>query len=153
MASGCVRIGPLDDSSLAARKLGEGHAYFVASPGYLARHGAPAPETLGAARCIGLGPRETWTALGVRTKVEPVLVVNDLEVACDAAIADVGVALVPAILCREAVRRGRLRVLFGPGPALRRGVYAVYPSWQFMPASTVPVGSLDRAAGAAQGRG
>lgn len=129
-----IRIGHLDDSSLAVRKLGEGALYYVASPRFLAAHGTPSARELGAARCVGVRPFETWTAAGVTVKLEPVLVVNDLEVACDAAIAGVGITRLPAIVCREAVRDGRLRVLFGPEPALLQPVYAIYPSRQYLPA-------------------
>ena len=130
-----IRVGALDDSSLTARKLGEGHVYLVASPRYLAaRPAAPTARSLRAARCIGTRPLETWRAAGVSVKIEPVLVVNDLEVACDAAVAGVGIARLPALVCREAVRDGRLRILFGPEPAILRTVYAVYPSRRYLPA-------------------
>jgi DNA-binding transcriptional LysR family regulator len=129
-----IRIGNLDDSSVVARKLGEGHAYFVASPEFVARHGAPSPTKLASQRCVGTRPRETWELAGVTAKIEPVLVVNDLEVACEAAIAGVGIARVPAIVCREAVAAGRLRVLFGPEAVTLRPVYAVYPSREYLPA-------------------
>lgn len=129
-----IRIGDLDDSSLTARKLGDGHVYFVASPGFLARYGTPTAKDFRAARCVGLQPFETWEAAGVRSKIEPLLVVNDLEVACEAAIAGVGVARLPALVCGQAVRDGRLRILFGPEPATIRPVYAVYPSRQYLPA-------------------
>lgn len=36
-----IRVGPLASSRLIARKLGESRLAVVASPGYLARHGAP----------------------------------------------------------------------------------------------------------------
>lgn len=129
-----IRIGPLDDSTLAARKLGEGHVYCVASPGFLARAGTPAPGDLRAARCIGVRSSETWQVGGAQAKITPVLVAGDLEVACEAAIAGVGIARLPALVCREAVMDGRLRVLFGPESALRRAVHVVYPSRQHLPA-------------------
>lgn len=129
-----IRIGPLDDSSLAARKLGEGHVYYVASPDYLARHGTPAPDALREARCVGIRAFETWEILGTRNKIDPVLVVNDLEVACEAACAGVGIARLPSLVCREAVIGGRLRVLFGLDSGLRQPVHAVYPSRQYLPA-------------------
>jgi DNA-binding transcriptional LysR family regulator len=129
-----IRIGGPGDAALVARKLGEGHVYYAASPSFLARHGAPNPTELRATRCIGIRPFETWELDGVVTRIEPVLVVNDLEVACEAAIAGVGVAQLPALVCRDAVASGRLQVLFGPEPALERAVYAVYPSRQYLPA-------------------
>lgn len=129
-----IRIGALDDSSLAAKKLGEGHVYYVASPRFLSDHGAPTPSTLRAARNIGVQPFETWEVSGVKVKIEPALVVNDLEMACDAAIAGVGIARLPSLVCRDAVHDGRLRVLFGPEPAQLPAVYAVYPSRRYLAA-------------------
>jgi DNA-binding transcriptional LysR family regulator len=128
-----IRVGNLDDASIAARRLGEGHTYFLASPAYLRTHGRPTPKKLGQARCITLQPFETWTIDGVSTKIEPVLVVNDLEVACDAAIAGVGIVRAPSIVCREAVAKGRLVPLFTEAPALVRPVWAVYPSRRYLP--------------------
>lgn len=128
-----IRIGALDDSSLTTRKLGDGHLYYVASPGFLSQHGVPGARELRTARCIGIRPFETWAVADIQSKIAPVLVVNDLEVACEAAIAGVGMARLPAIVCRDAVLDGRLRVLFGPEPALLPGVYAVYPSRQHLP--------------------
>jgi DNA-binding transcriptional LysR family regulator len=129
-----IRVGALADSSLAARKLGEAHVDYVASPQFLAKHGVPGKGDLRSARCVGLRPSEIWELSGVRTKISPVLVVNDLEVACEAAIAGVGIAQLPAFVCREAVADGRLRTLFGPAPPMRRSVHAVYPSRQYLPA-------------------
>ncbi|WP_225411640.1 LysR family transcriptional regulator [Stigmatella hybrida] len=128
-----IHIGPLDDSSLVARKLGEGRGHFVASPRFLAKYGTPSARELRSARCIGFSAFETWEAEGVRSRIDPVLTVNDLELACEAALAGVGIARVPAILCQDAVLDGRLKVLFGPRPAMRRPIHAVYPSRVSLP--------------------
>ncbi|MCE9669896.1 LysR family transcriptional regulator [Myxococcus stipitatus] len=128
-----IHIGPLDDSALVSRKLGEGPYHFVASPRFLARHGTPSPRELRSARCIGFTPFDTWEAEGVKTRIDPVLTVNDLELACEAAIAGVGIARVPDILSQEAIRDGRLKVLFGPGPAMTRAIHVVYPSRRNLP--------------------
>ncbi len=127
-----IRIGALDDSSLTAVKIGDGQVYFAASPGYVKRMGL-SPD-LREARCIGMRAFETWSVGGAQIKVEPVLVVNDLEIGCDAAIAGVGIARLPSLVCREAVDDGRLRVLYGAEPALVSPVHAVYPSRQYLPA-------------------
>lgn len=131
-----VRVGRLDDSSLTARKLGEGHIYYVASPGFLADQGRPEPAALARTRCIGMQPVETWAISGHRVKLEPVLVVNDLEVGCDAAVAGVGVARLPSIVCHQAVRSGALEILFGPQPDMVRPVHVVYASRQHLPLKT-----------------
>ncbi|NOK16719.1 LysR family transcriptional regulator [Corallococcus carmarthensis] len=123
-----IHIGPLNDSSLVARKLGEGAVRFVASPRFLAKHGTPDARELRSARCIGFSPFETWEAEGVKSRIDPVLIVNDSELACEAAIAGVGIARVPDILSQEAVRGGKLKVLFGPKPAMLRAIHVVYPS-------------------------
>ncbi|WP_167506420.1 LysR family transcriptional regulator [Corallococcus carmarthensis] len=123
-----IHIGPLNDSSLVARKLGEGAVRFVASPRFLAKHGTPEARELRSARCIGFSPFETWEAEGVKSRIDPVLIVNDSQLACEAAIAGVGIARVPDILSQEAVRDGRLKVLFGPKPAMLRAIHVVYPS-------------------------
>lgn len=128
-----IRIGALDDSSLTAKKLGEGHVYYVASPAHLAAHGPPTARTLRAARCIGTRPHETWDVEGERIKVEPILVVNDLEVACEAAVAGVGIARLPSLVCRDPVLDGRLRVIFPATSGAVRPVYAVFPSRQHLP--------------------
>ncbi|WP_224364264.1 LysR family transcriptional regulator [Hyalangium versicolor] len=129
-----IRIGPLDDSTLVARKLGEGPIHFVASPGFLSKYGAPSARDLRSARCIGFNAFETWEAEGVKTRIDPVLTVNDLELACEAAIAGVGIARVPAIVCRDAVRDGRLKILFGPKSVAMRAIHVVYPSRLNLPA-------------------
>lgn len=127
-----IRIGALDDSSLAARKLSDGRVYYVASPGYVRRAGL-SPD-LREARCIGMRPFETWSVGRERFKIAPVLVVNDLEIGCEAAIAGVGVARLPSLVCREALAGGKLRVLYGAEAAMVTPVHAVYPSRQYLPA-------------------
>jgi DNA-binding transcriptional LysR family regulator len=129
-----IRIGDLADSSLSARKLGESHVYYVASPAFLAARGAPTAATLRGTRCIGMRPVEKWELAGASSKIEPVFVVNDFEVACEAAVAGLGVARLPAIVCRDAVSEGRLRVLAGLAPPMLRPVYAVFPSRRHLPA-------------------
>ncbi len=129
-----IRIGKLDDSSLSARKLGDGYVYYVASPEFLATYGVPTVQTLGTARTVSSSSSEVWEVFGETVNVEPILVVNDLEMVCDAAIAGVGIARLPSIVCQEAVLDGRLKILFGPDSALKRSVYAIYPSRHYLPA-------------------
>lgn len=129
-----IRVGQLDDSTLSARKLGEGHMYYVASPGFVRVHGVPTPKRLRELRCVGTRAIETWELPGLTQKIEPVLVVNDLEIAAEAAIAGVGIARLPSLVCRAAVLEGRLKVLFGPEATSLRPVYALMPSRQYLPA-------------------
>lgn len=123
-----IRIGPLHDSTLSARSLGEGHVYYVASPAFIAAHGMPSATALPELPCIGMRSVETWDVAGQPYKIQPRLVVNDLEVACETAIAGVGIANLPSIVCRDAVREGRLQLLFGAAATRVRPVHAVFPS-------------------------
>ena len=129
-----IRIGEVEESSMFVRKLGEGHTYYVASPAFLSEYGLPTVATLRGMRTIGLRAVEQWEVEGTSLRIEPLLVVNDLEVCCACAIAGVGVARLPSIVCREAVADGRLRVLFERSVVMRRPVYAVVPSRRNLPA-------------------
>lgn len=62
--------GPLDDSSLVARKLGESAVHYVASPRFLAKHGTPDARALGGARCIGFSVRDLEVQ-GVKSRIDP----------------------------------------------------------------------------------
>ena len=59
-----IRFGPMSDSSLIARKLGETRKVIVASPDYLARRGTPqVPEDLHSHDCLGFNFKRaapTW---------------------------------------------------------------------------------------------
>lgn len=124
-----VRVGIRNDSSVIARKLGSSNVHCVASPGFLAKHRVAEPASLTGLPCIGMQAKETWS-IGTRSKcvVEPALVVNDLEVGLEAAIAGVGVARLPAFLLRPYTASGALSVLFDGLVVARRTLYAVYPS-------------------------
>lgn len=129
-----IRVGHLPDSGLAARSLGKGYVYYVASPDYLRRHGPPDPALPAGWRCIAVAASEAWQLGGRKVAIEPVLLVNDLEMACDAALAGVGIARVPSLVCRDAVLEGRLQVLPGIPPLPPRPVHAVFPSRTGLPA-------------------
>jgi DNA-binding transcriptional LysR family regulator len=129
-----IRVGELDDSSLTARKLTDAYVYHVASPRYLSRQGHPRhAHELRQARCITLRPHETWVVKGEPVKIEPVLVLNDLEACCDAALAHIGIAQLPSIVCGEPVRRGELVTLFGLEPTYTLPIHAIFPSRQYLP--------------------
>lgn len=130
-----VRIGRLDDSGLIARRLTTSRNVVVLSPAYAAAHGTPRRlEELAAHPAITYSnrrPAEEWTfetAAGLRAvRVKSRLQVNNGDVMRDAAIAGLGIAMLPRFLCAEALAAGTLvEAPLEAAPPLG-GVYAVYP--------------------------
>ena len=132
-----VRMGPLDDSRLVARRLGAPqHVGLFASPGYLRRAGTPKlPRDLARHRCLvmsGSFSPTRWTLHGERKPVivtiVPHLAVNSYEVLRELAVAGLGIVRLPALYSRDGVASQTLReVLRAFAPPPRQG-FAVYPS-------------------------
>ncbi len=115
-----VRIGPLTDSRLVARKLADRRRLLCASPAYLHRQGAPQrPSDLARHACLlfngAPGPR--WDLLGedgssLQVHVGGPLVTDDLDALRAAAVGGLGVLLGSEWLLGPEIRAGRLvRVL------------------------------------------
>ena len=127
-----IRIGALSDSTLIARRLGVARQVLVASPAYLAAHGAPqSPADLARHACIVYGNAamaHQWRFADGTVGVEPRLTVNNGEIMCDAAVAGLGIANLPLFIAAEALRAGKLaRVL--PDESLDEGaIHAVWPA-------------------------
>jgi DNA-binding transcriptional LysR family regulator len=136
-----VRIGALADSSLVARRLAPHRRILCAAPAYLARAEAVvAPADLRRQECLVFtrqpGPHWYFRAPGSET-LEPVeprgrLHCNDSEALLGAALAGLGIALLPAWLAGPDLASDRLTALLAgwqasmaPGP--ERGIWAVYP--------------------------
>ena len=113
-----IRLGELEDSSLIARRLATYARFLVASPDYLA-HAPPldTPDDLRRHTCILTSPdRQSWaleTADGdVVIRVPWRLAVQNIFSVRDAALAGLGVAMIPAYVVNEDLAAGRLvRVL------------------------------------------
>lgn len=128
-----IRITKLKASALIARRLASTPIDICAAPAYLARHGRPArPEDLTRHNCLRyalLRPDHEWRLYGERGRIE-LAVQSNLETTSgtmlrEAAIAGVGLAILPRFMIVDALRTGQLeRVLeaFAPPPM---GIYAV----------------------------
>jgi DNA-binding transcriptional LysR family regulator len=121
-----IRFGPLSDSSLTARKLGETGRVIVASPDYLAKHGTPrVPEDLHGFNCLNFNFRRAepiWPfrregrdfALSVKGSFEA----NNGETLGQLAAAGVGIARVGSFSVAPEIAAGRLVPIledFNPG--------------------------------------
>ncbi|WP_295241151.1 LysR substrate-binding domain-containing protein [uncultured Brevundimonas sp.] len=138
-----IRFGPLLDSPLTARRLGETGRTIVASPTYLARRGVPhVPEDLHQHDCLNFNFRRlepVWPfrrdgrdyALTVRGPVEA----NNGESLTQLALAGVGVTRVGNFSVADAIAKGALVPLledFNPGD--REPIHAVFVGGASVPA-------------------
>lgn len=133
---GCIRLGPLDDSTQVARLLLHGEAILVASPTLPGLDRLSRPEDLAAMPLVGMTSlwAGTWPLVSqgetVELAVTPGLRLGSHLAVRDAAVAGAGIAALPGIIARPEISAGRLvRVL--PGwTTPRKGLYFVYPSAQ-----------------------
>lgn len=121
-----IRIGPLPDSPLIARRLGESDRAVVASPAYVARHGAPlAPEDLHAHRCLGFNFRrqQPWWPFRrdgreISLPITPAIEANNGDTVTQLALSGVGIARVGRFNAVDMIADGRLVELladYNPG--------------------------------------
>lgn len=109
-----LRIGPLPDSSLIARKVATIDRQLYASPDYLARNGVPrTPDDLGQHQCITLvKPFDTWRFEnwndGEPATYGGQLRTNSISFAREMARLGVGITRMPKIFCTELEQKGEL---------------------------------------------
>jgi len=139
-----IRIGELEDSSLAARKLAPNRRVVCASPGYLARCGTPqTPADLQSHNCLTTNDLQmTWEYKGADGKRGSVRVsgqyaCDNWEVLREWALAGLGIALKSTWDVRLQLEGGLLvPVLPGYDFGTDVAIYAVYPHRRYLPAKT-----------------
>ncbi len=137
-----IRISVLQDSSLIARKLAPARLLLVASPDYLAHHGAPdAPDQLVVHRCLNFGHStalQKWqlTKDGevINVPITSALCSNNGDVLRTAAIAGQGITRLPTFLIGPDVKAGRLAVVLPDYPPSELGVFALYAPNRYLAA-------------------
>lgn len=130
-----IRVGSLPDSAGTARLIGRMHRVVVASPAYLARHGAPVlPEELATHRVVG-GPAgahvTSWqfeqngqtTAVDLQSHVST----NDTAGALAAAIAGLGIVSTTSWACQAELKTGALVQLLPEWKMAELPVHAYFP--------------------------
>ncbi|MBX9796937.1 MAG: LysR family transcriptional regulator [Sphingomonas sp.] len=111
-----LAVGPLADSGLIAVKLGSTECGVFAAPGYFERKGAPQSHVeLTRFDLLASGTtdrRHRWTLHNREQEVAvdfaPKLVANDLILLRHAALSELGIASLPAFLCKHDLAAGRL---------------------------------------------
>jgi DNA-binding transcriptional LysR family regulator len=128
---------PLSDSSLVARKLVDSHYLLVASPELMRGAARPrSPEELGSWPVVGwtfISPSSRWLLAHrehgpAEVAVEPRFITDNLMLVRDAALAALGIAQLPAALCDEDVRAGRLEIVLSGWTPPTVSIHALYPS-------------------------
>ena len=134
-----VRAGEMVEPTLVARQIGWGRGTMVASPTYLAERGVPTSvQELSRHECItapsrGIPPTRWRLGGGDEQLVSGRFQASTAQAQLGAALAGMGIALLPAQMVSSHLRDGRLReVLHGHAPAAV-GVYIVYLSRQHLP--------------------
>lgn len=140
-----IRIGPIHDSSLIARKLDSFRSVLSASPDYLARAGTPdQPRDLASHACLGFTHHPDWPDwilehAGKRFTIRPQgpLIANSSESIIVAAVNGAGIALSPTWMVRPHLEAGKLtRILPGWQSIREVEVHALMPPGSLIPAKT-----------------
>jgi DNA-binding transcriptional LysR family regulator len=131
-----IRIGALPDSSYVTRRLAFSRLLVVAAPAYLARRAAPRePRHLAEHNCLRFAPLGwgmEWRLRGpngpLRVPIGGSFVTNSGEALREAALAGLGLGLMPSWLIGDELRRAALVPVlerWAPAPA---PIQAVHPS-------------------------
>ena len=114
-----IRTGPVDDSALVARKLGEGRRIICASRTYLRRHGKPkTAEDLARHSCFRMttaGRLGQWMMRtpggAVPFSVKGWITVDSVDVMLDMVRQGMGIARLPSFIVKADLEAGRLVAL------------------------------------------
>ncbi|OVE86866.1 LysR family transcriptional regulator [Agrobacterium tumefaciens] len=135
-----LRISPMRDSNLIARKLSDNPRLLCASPSYLARRGVPRTlEQLADHTCLHLNLVQKWQfeKNGVIHTVKPrgMFSANSVAAVLDACIRGLGIALLTHWDIRSHVQSGTLaRIDLDDAKAEELAVWAIFPTSQHVPA-------------------
>lgn len=134
-----IRIGPLPDSELSARKLGEIEYAFYASPSYLQDHDAPQdPDDLSNHDLVMFAPRgrASWKLVKDRenrlVEQTPRCLVSSNFTALNLAKDGIGVTLLPRVLAQDALSKGILVETLKGWSRAPVAVNAVFTSGRYM---------------------
>ena len=139
-----IRITQMKDSTLIARKLGMSHRIVCCSPGYAEAYGLPhGIDGLAGHRCIGYSnvySGQLWQFEPVAGSGQPraipvkaSLIFNNGECMRDAAIAGLGLTLLPLFIVADALREGRLINAMPGDTPTPDTIYAMYPRRRYQP--------------------
>ncbi len=137
-----IRVGPLEDSSLIAKKIFDQRHIFVATPGYCERFGAPKTlDELSRHRSISQISGEWGRAHQFKHRKSLVTfkspedcVVSSPGAARNAVLTGYGYTLLPDYLAIDDIANGRLIQLLEDYKPVAQPIYALMPHRRYVPA-------------------
>lgn len=141
-----VRAGPLRDSSLIARRVGELRSVVYASPAYLARRGVPKDlGDLSGHDCVVFRPtagKASWTMVSTNGSQKTVdmtgpLACDDMSFAREAVVAGAGLGVLPEFICGLAEEAGELVRVLPEWSVHGTVLHIAYPSARYVPQRVV----------------
>jgi LysR family transcriptional regulator for bpeEF and oprC len=136
-----LRVGPLRDSGLIARALGELRLINVASPGYIERYGKPRPEKLAGHWAVNYASPSTgrvedweWIEGGVlkTLAMKSRVTVNSAEAYIACCLAGLGLIQIPAYDVKHHLASGRLVEVMPRHRAAPMPITLLYPHRQHL---------------------
>ncbi len=129
-----IRVGYLPDSNLIAKRVGPIHGKLIASPAYIAAHGAPeTPDELLAHEALMQGT-ESWQLMDgdkiVTVRPQGRFKADNGTALAAAAVAGLGIAYLPDLLTQDFVATGALVPVMPRHPPPPAGAYVVRPPGQ-----------------------
>ena len=137
-----IRIGPLEDSSLIARKIGSSPRLVVASPEYLVKNGRPKkPTDLIKHNCLFYSLQKSpdlWYFNSTQEGDESIRVSGRLKASspdaiCDATLQGLGISILGEWYVRNHIKEGKLQVIMPNYKPTAYDIHAVYPERKFVP--------------------
>lgn len=127
----CIQSKNIRDSMVRAKKIGSTRSVLAAAPGFLNWRGRPKhPNDLLGFDCLVQSSDTPWrfghTRHEIAAKVPARFSSNSDAVLCSAALAGLGIALLPEALVREHVVAGELELVLESYSADERPLYAAY---------------------------
>ncbi len=138
-----IRLGPMKNSSLVARKLANNRRVLCASPAYIDKFGMPRhPLDLVQHECIVLSGQRNWafvTSAGiVDVRVSGRLATDNGEVIRDALVQGFGIGVKSTWSVAPFLHSGELVPVLDSYPLAESvAIWAVYPSRAFVPPKTI----------------
>ncbi|WP_179405327.1 LysR family transcriptional regulator [Burkholderia guangdongensis] len=132
-----IRVGPLEDSSMVARRIGTLRRITCASPGYLERYGEPhGIDDLAAHLAVNFRTRHgarpwPWVFVidgkSVEVRMNGILTVNDSDAYLTSAIEGFGLIQPPLVMAEPHLRDGSLRAVLPDCNPKPKPISLVYP--------------------------